>query len=95
MIDEKSEYEETMDLANIGADFQEFIRGKIGAYLVARAEQDELNALRKLAVINPADQDAIYKLQLDAAVPKRVISWIAEVIQTGRNAQWQIEQSQD
>ena len=95
MTEEKSEYDETMGLAHLGADFQVFVKGNVGAYLVARAEQDELAALRRLAQINPSDQDAIYKLQMDAAVPRRVIAWIAEAIQVGRNAQWQIEQAQE
>jgi hypothetical protein len=86
------DYSTLVGLADAGADFQEFVSGNIGSYLVKRAEQEEVAALRKLMTVDPSDEKAVKTLQLEAAVPRRLIVWIADVIEAGKTAKWQLEQ---
>jgi hypothetical protein len=86
-----NEYEQLMTLANAGADFKEFAGSNVGRYMLDKARQDEVAALRKLATVDPADREAIHKLQLEAIVPRRVIKWIDEVISAGKTAEWQLQ----
>ncbi len=81
--------------ADIGADFETFCKGNVGSYLIKKAEEDEINALRKIAKVNPEDKEEIYKLQMEAAVPKRVINWIAQIISEGKAAKFEMEQDKE
>ena len=74
--------------ANIGADIETFCRSNVGRYLIECAQKDELSALRKLADANPADHDTLYKLQLDAKAPRKVMEWIKKAISAGKAARY-------
>jgi len=80
------------EIADLGADFEEFKRGNMGSYLMQCAERDEITALRKLADVDSDDKDAVYKLQLEAKIPKRVVQWIEDIINKGKTAKFQVEQ---
>ena len=86
-------YEKLINQANIGADFREFVSSNVGAYLVERAEREEIEILRKLADVAPDNTEAIYKLQLQAKVPKKLMQFISEAIRDGNVAKWSLEQS--
>ena len=95
MGEEYDEYEKVVDEANIGADLAAFKNGNVGRYLIARADELELRALRKLATIPAGDKEEIYKLQLEAAVPRRFIQFVDEAITRGKAARWQLDQHSD
>lgn len=85
-------YQELLEKAHIGADFRNFANSVVGKELIRRAEYDELCALRKLVTIAPENRDEIFKAQLNAAVPRRALEWLAGAISEGDNAKWSIEQ---
>ena len=94
-MSERDAYKKLVDDANIGADFRTFATSNIGAYLIKRAEREEIETLRKLARVPADDKDHIYKLQLQAQVPKKLLQFISEAIVAGDGAQWSIDQSQE
>lgn len=87
-------YKKLVDSANISSDFEVFIRSNVGAYLLKRIEQEELEALRSLVDVPADDRDEIYKRQLRAAVPRRILQFLNNVIRDGKMATWQIEQGE-
>ena len=87
-------YKKLVDSANISSDFEVFISSNVGAYLLKRIEQEELEALRSLVDVPADDRDEIYKRQLRAAVPRRILQFLNNVIRDGKMATWQIEQGE-
>jgi hypothetical protein len=76
----------------VGDIFKGWIQSDIGRYVVGRAEQYELSALRRLRDIDPNDKVAIARLQADAAMPGRFLQWIEEAINQGEVAKFQLEE---
>jgi len=86
---------DTIEIAGMGRQMSEFKNSNVGSYLYARAEQDEINALRELATVDPTDTETIYKLQLKAAVRKHFIEYVEEAIIAGKNAEFSLDSAKD
>lgn len=86
-----TEYNDLKFSADIGADFKAFLGSGIGQYLVAKAENDEMKALRVLAEVDPSDSAEIFKLQVAARVPRQVVKWLNDVIKAGEDAKYLIK----
>lgn len=84
--------ETLQQIADIGADFKTFSNSNIGRYLLDKAEQEEIAALKRLRTADPDDKFEIYKLQLAAEVPHRLIKWIEQIINGGEQARAVLEQ---
>lgn len=93
MTETISEYTILVESANAGADMETFRSSNAGRILYQKAQEDEIDALRKLAVADPADPVLIRALQLEALVPRRVILWIEEVVGLGNVAKFSIEEA--
>lgn len=93
MTETISEYTVLVENANAGADMEVFRSSNAGRILYQKAKEDEIDALRKLAVADPADPVAIRALQLEALVPRRAILWIEEVVGLGNVAKFSIEEA--
>ena len=93
MTEKQEEYKMLIKSANAGADMETFRRSNAGQILHQKAVEDEMEALRKLAVVDPADPVTIRALQLEAAVPRLTIRWIEEVIRQGEVARFSIEET--
>jgi len=87
-----SAYTDLMNIANVGSAFKEFSTSNIGAYILKRAERDEIELLRDLAAVDSDNPEEIRRLQMRAALPKLLIEYIDEVIRDGNNAKWELEQ---
>ena len=86
------ELKEIQQKASDGADLKKFKEGSAGIYLYKQAELDEMAALRKIITVPPDDKEAIYKLQLAAAVPRKAIEWIERAMAEGKEAMFQLEE---
>lgn len=92
MTEENSLIAELLAEANIGEDFKTFVKSNIGVYLINAAENAEIKALRALSKVDCAAKDKIYKLQMDAAVPRRMVEFMNQAITTGANAKFQLDE---
>lgn len=81
--------------AILGKDAEEFLASDIGRYLVARAEEEEREALDALATVWPWRRRRIAQLQTRLWRARSVKGWLAELITTGHQALQQLENLQD
>lgn len=86
--------EETVLLAQakVGALCANWLDTDVGRYVVGRAEQYEMDVLRELATVKPADKLRIVQLQERARVPALVIRFLDEAIADGEAAKFQLEE---
>ena len=79
--------------AEFGIELQHFIsaHGKIGRYLWERADAHRVEALEKLATVDPTDTKEIVRLQHEFQIPKLFYDWIEQGIQEGLAAEATIE----
>src|SRR5690349_9764955 len=72
------------DERNAAIEFGEFaatfLQSPIGSFLIKRADAEEREALEKLAIVNPFDQDAIRLLQFQAWRANSFAGWLQEAI---------------
>lgn len=85
---------EMTDKANIGADFFSFKHSNVGAYLIKKAEDEEMRMLRQLLTIPPDDKENIWRAQLAAMAPRMVIEWIETTISEGKAAEFSLSQGE-
>ncbi len=90
-----SDYKDIIEIANIGADFKTFVTTNVGSYILEKARQEEIIALRDLATVDPDNKPEIHRLQLKAAVPMQLLEYIDEVITAGKTAEWQLDQEKE
>lgn len=81
---ENAKDRELLQRVALGEDFERFIRGHLGKWLVQRAESERGDLLEKLAVLDPADDaKQMRKVQQRIAVIDSWQQWIAEAITEG------------
>jgi hypothetical protein len=78
--------------AVLGRDAQEFLATDLGRYLVGRAEQEKAEALAQLARVSPWRRNRIRQLQAEVWRAESVLSWLAELINSGRQAEHALEE---
>ena len=72
--------------ATFGQIVQNFIDGPIGAYIQARCQEEELEAVKNLITVDSDDYRSIRKWQTQAQVAGKIIEWLMDAIQAGHNA---------
>ncbi len=80
--------------AVLGKDAEEFLRTDLGRYLVGRASQEEQEAIDKLASVASWRRNRIRELQNEIWRARSVKGWLAEIVQTGKQAEMQLEEAQ-
>ena len=80
------EQQERLATYHMGQMFRQFSNSDIGRYLIGRAEQDELENLRKLRDTPAHDRDKIAQLQMEAKAPRLFLRWIEEAVEAGEQA---------
>lgn len=76
----------------IGKDAEEFLNGDLGRYMLARAEEEEKEALEELATVFAWRRRKIQQLQAKLWRARSFKGWLTEMIVTGRQALQQLEQ---
>ncbi|MGR9117432.1 MAG: hypothetical protein ACU85E_16915 [Gammaproteobacteria bacterium] len=83
--------EQLIKEARLGIEAEAFLSTDLGRYLIARANEERIEALEQLAVVDPNDIKAIAKLQNKVAVADSIQTWIANAIQNGYYAELEIK----
>lgn len=78
--------------AILGKDAEVFLSGDLGRYLLARAEEEENEALEELATVSAWRRRKIQQLQAKLWRARSFKDWLSEMIVTGRQALQQLEQ---
>lgn len=81
--------------AVLGRDAEEFLNSDLGRYLVGRANQEEQEALDKLARVSSWRRNRIKELQAEVWRARSVRLWLAEMVQAGRQAETQLDQTEE
>ena len=89
--DPSSESRLMVERAVFGEQVHIFMNTEIGAYLKARSEDLEAEALRKLVSADPEDAKAVRALQNDVLVARATVSWLQAAIADGLRALHVIE----
>lgn len=77
--------------AVLGKDAEEFLQSDLGRYIVARAEEEEREALEALATVSPWRRGRIRDLQAKLWRARSFQIWMGEMITTGRQALQQLD----
>lgn len=77
--------------AMLGRDAEEFLASDLGRFMLARAEEEEQDALNALARISPWRRRRIAELQAKLWRARSFKQWLGELIQAGRQATQQLE----
>ncbi len=80
--------------AMIGKDAEEFLNTDLGRYMLARAEEEEGQALEALATVWPWRRRRITDLQAQLWRARSFKSWLAEMIMTGKQALQQLDSAE-
>ena len=78
--------------AVIGRDAEEFLKGDLGRYLLARAREEEQEALEALATVAWWRRRRIQQLQNQVWRARSFQGWVIEIINIGHQAQNELEQ---
>lgn len=78
-----------------GMDVEAFLKSSIGQYLSERGESERSQALEDLAECAPEDSEAIRALQNKVRVVDLIMTWLAETITEGMEAQRQLTEAQE
>lgn len=80
--DDASLYAEAL----VGKDAEEFLKSDIGRLLLARAEEEEKEAMEELAKVSPWRRRRIRELQNRVWRARSVVGWLVEVVNAGKQA---------
>jgi hypothetical protein len=81
--------------AVLGKDAEEFLASDLGRVMLARAVEEEREALDALAVISPWRRRRITQLQAQLWRARSFKEWLTEVVITGQQALQQLEQQSE
>jgi hypothetical protein len=81
--------------AVLGRDAQDFFNSEIGRYIVGRCEQEKRDAQDQLSRVSPWRRNRIRQLQNEVWRSEAVVSWLAELISSGREAEAVLEEEAD
>lgn len=80
---------------DLGLEADQFLRSKIGKYIVGRATDQSEAAMEKLKIVDPTDAKAVQSIQNDIWRADTLATWITDLIRGGKNAEDQINQGND
>jgi len=81
--------------AILGKDAEEFLVSDIGRYLVARAEEEERDALDALSRVSSWRRGRIVDLQMKVWRAQSFKGWLGEMIVVGQQALQQLEAKEE
>lgn len=81
--------------AVLGKDAEEFLASDLGRVMLARAVEEEREALDALAVISPWRRRRITQLQAQLWRARSFKEWLTEVVINGHQALAQLEQQHE
>jgi hypothetical protein len=81
--------------AVLGKDAEEFLKSDIGRIMLARAEEEENEALEALASVASWRRRRIAELQARIWRARSFKQWLTELVVTGRQALQQLETPED
>lgn len=79
----------------LGKDAEEFLNGDLGRYMLARAEEEEQEALEQLSTVWPWRRRRITELQTKLWRARSFKRWLADLVIAGRQAIEQLETPND
>lgn len=83
--------EENLAEAVLGRDAEEFVKSELGQTLIGMARQEAAEATEKLASVLPWRARRIRELQNEIWRARMFETWLAELIERGRQAKFQLE----
>jgi hypothetical protein len=78
----------------LGKDAEEFLASEVGRYLIGRARQESMLALRELRTVWPWRRRRIQMLQNRVAWGEAFEGWVRELVVSGRAAEATFDQMQ-
>jgi CelD/BcsL family acetyltransferase involved in cellulose biosynthesis len=78
--------------AVLGRDAREFLSSEIGQYIVGRAGIEKQEAQDQLSRVSPWRRNRIRQLQNEVWRAESVVSWLAELITNGQQAEAVLEE---
>jgi hypothetical protein len=78
--------------AAMGRDARDFFSSDLGRYLVGRCEQEKADAQEKLSRVSPWRRNRIVQLQNEVWRADAVVSWLAELVTSGQQAEQVLEE---
>lgn len=81
--------------AILGQDAEEFLKTDLGRYMLARAEEEEQEALDALGKVSPWRRRRIQQLQAKLWRARSFKGWLGEMIVAGKQALQQLESQED
>lgn len=78
--------------AILGKDAEEFLNTDLGRFMLARAEEEERDALEELATVWSWRRRRIQQLQSQLWRARSFRAWLTEIITAGRQAVEQLEE---
>lgn len=82
--------QELIDQVDFGMEVEAFLGSRIGKHLAERAESEAQEATEALKKVAPEDAAAVRALQTTIQRAESIGYWMAEIIQSGINAQEQL-----
>ena len=84
-----------MATVSLGIDAETFVLSPLGKYLIGRAEHEVEQAVEQLKRVAPEDAKVIAALLHHIRVAESVPRWLADAIQAGHNAEYQLRTEAD
>lgn len=85
--DDSAAKRELFNALELGLDARQFLESKIGQYVSKRAMDEMYAATQQLAEVDPFDHKAIVQLQQANKVASAALSWLAQAIEAGTQAE--------
>ena len=84
---EKGEVGDLFRTVAMGLDARQFLDSRIGKHVAQRALDEMYAATQTLAEVDPFDHKAIVQAQLTHRVASAALSWLAQAIEAGAQAE--------
>ena len=85
--DEKGAIRELFGAVELGLDARQFLESRLGKHIAQRALDEMYAATQTLAEVDPFDHKAIVQAQLTHRVASAALSWLAQAIEAGAQAE--------
>lgn len=85
--DDSGAKRELFNALELGLDARQFLESKIGRHVAKRAMDEMYAATQQLAEVDPFDHKAIVQLQQANKVASAALSWLAQAIEAGTQAE--------
>lgn len=86
-LSQNSEIRDLFKAVELGLDARQFLESALGKYVAQRAMDEMYAATQALAEVDPFDHKAIVKEQLRHRVASAALSWLAQAIEAGSQAE--------